>query len=69
MVQGENTTVIEYRVSGLATPASLQLELRPLIALRDYHSLTHANSAIERGSLRIFWVCQRRCVNLCIKNF
>jgi predicted glycogen debranching enzyme len=49
MVQGENTTVLEYRVSGLATSASLQLELRPLIAFRDYHSLTHANAAIDGG--------------------
>jgi glycogen debranching enzyme len=47
MVQGENTTVIEYAVRGAA-----RLELRPLVAVRDYHSTTHENcafnSALER---------------------
>jgi predicted glycogen debranching enzyme len=47
MVQGENTTVVEYRVSGLKDGTSVQLELRPLIAFRDYHSLTHENGAIN----------------------
>jgi predicted glycogen debranching enzyme len=49
MVQGENTTVIEYRVSGSKDTKSVQLELRPLIAFRDYHSLTHENGAIDRS--------------------
>jgi predicted glycogen debranching enzyme len=47
MVQAENTTVIEYRISGLKDGRSVQLELRPLIAFRDYHSLTHENDAID----------------------
>ena len=45
MVQGENTTVIQYRVKGRA--ARVQLEIRPLIAFRDYHSLTHENGALN----------------------
>jgi len=42
MVQGENTVVIEYE-----TDADCRLELRPLIAFRGYHSLTHANSSLN----------------------
>jgi glycogen debranching enzyme len=42
MVYGENTTVIRYDVRGQAG-----LELRPLIAFRDYHSTAHENSAIN----------------------
>jgi predicted glycogen debranching enzyme len=45
LVQGEDTVVIEYALSG--GPA--RLELRPLIAFRDYHSLTRANPALRRG--------------------
>ena len=44
MVEGENTTVIQYRVKGAA---KAQLEIRPLIAFRDYHSLTHENGALD----------------------
>ena len=44
-IHGENTTVILYEV--LETPSSLTLELRPLIAYRDYHALQHANGAIR----------------------
>jgi predicted glycogen debranching enzyme len=66
MVAGENTTVIQYdvRCSKDAAPdsraeQSLTLEIRPLIAFRDYHSTTHENSAlnstveIESGSVRV----------------
>jgi predicted glycogen debranching enzyme len=49
MPHGENTTVIEYRLAG--TP-NAKLELRPLIAFRDYHSLTHRNESIN-GELRM----------------
>jgi predicted glycogen debranching enzyme len=45
MVQGENTTVIQYRVKGEA--ARMQFEIRPLIAFRDYHSLTHENAVLN----------------------
>jgi glycogen debranching enzyme len=39
MIQGENTTVIQYQ---LLDPTNATLELRPLIAFRDYHSTTQA---------------------------
>jgi predicted glycogen debranching enzyme len=44
MVHGENTSVVEYEVRG----ADCTLELRPLIAFRDYHSLTHHNDSLDR---------------------
>jgi predicted glycogen debranching enzyme len=47
MVHGENTTVVEYE-----TGADCILELRPLIAFRDYHSLTHRNEGLN-GNLDI----------------
>jgi len=54
MVQGENTTVVEYQFR-LPEPAAnspllsahLSFEIRPLIAFRDYHSTTHENSALN----------------------
>jgi len=47
MVQGENTTVIEYALKSAPETVPVKLELRPLIAFRDYHSLTHENGAIN----------------------
>jgi predicted glycogen debranching enzyme len=49
MVDGENTTVVEYEVRGGndASAPQCHLEIRPLIAFRDYHSLTHANDALN----------------------
>jgi predicted glycogen debranching enzyme len=47
MVQSQNTTVVEYRISGMNELINAQLEVRPLIAFRDYHSLTHENRAIN----------------------
>jgi predicted glycogen debranching enzyme len=53
MVQDQNTTVVHYEMQPgapgdgrAATPISL--EIRPLIAFRDYHGTTHENSAINR---------------------
>jgi predicted glycogen debranching enzyme len=46
LVQGENTVVIRYVVLN-ASSAACTLEARPLIAFRDYHSTTHANSGID----------------------
>ncbi len=46
MVYGENTTVIEYEI-GSEVPRGARLELRPLIAFRDYHSATHANGNLN----------------------
>src|SRR5947209_6782368 len=49
MAHGENTTVIEYELHSLdrdPLPECI-LELRPLIAFRDYHSTTHANESLN----------------------
>ena len=46
--QGENTVVIQYELLGDLQGHTCSLEVRPLIAFRDYHSLTHANDAIRR---------------------
>jgi predicted glycogen debranching enzyme len=47
MSQGSNTVQVEYKL--LQSPAEVEpvLELRPLIAFRDYHSTTHENGAIN----------------------
>jgi predicted glycogen debranching enzyme len=50
MVYGENTTVVQYEVktTNRSQPSnSLRLEIRPLIAFRDYHSTTHANGGLN----------------------
>jgi predicted glycogen debranching enzyme len=61
MVHDENSTVVQYkfdRPKG-AKLGKCTLELRPLMAFRDYHSLTHENSAlnpslrIESGSVQV----------------
>src|ERR1041384_6057220 len=46
MVQGQNTTVVQYEITG-DTQRQLRLEVRPLMAFRDYHSTTHENSALN----------------------
>src|ERR1051326_6769509 len=49
MIHGENSTVIQYtvRAASESLPSSLQLEVRPLVAFRDYHSTTHENGALN----------------------
>ncbi|HKZ81568.1 MAG TPA: amylo-alpha-1,6-glucosidase [Pyrinomonadaceae bacterium] len=50
MVQGQNTVVATYELKRHAdggVPGSLKLEIRPLIAFRDYHSTTHENTALN----------------------
>jgi predicted glycogen debranching enzyme len=50
MIYGENTTVIQYELTKNnhpESPKNLRLEVRPLIAFRDYHSTTHENGAIN----------------------
>jgi predicted glycogen debranching enzyme len=50
MRHGSNTTVVSYRLlKGTNAISKVQLEVRPLIASRDYHSTTHANSAISHS--------------------
>ena len=46
MVHGENTTVIRYELRGNVS-GGCTLELRPLIAFRDYHATTHENGALN----------------------
>ena len=57
MLQGENTTVVQYQIQGknndqdagncTLPTAHCSLELRPLVAFRDYHSLRHENGSIN----------------------
>jgi len=49
MVHGENTTVVGYTLRN-AGGAVCRLEVRPLIAFRDYHSTTHENGSLN-GSI------------------
>ena len=48
MVQGQNTAVIYYELKSDGGAFDLiRLEIRPLIAFRDYHSTTHENGALN----------------------
>jgi len=49
MVQGESTTVIQYEIKDRGTflPDRIALEIRPLIAFRDYHTTTHENGSLN----------------------
>ncbi|HLK21370.1 MAG TPA: amylo-alpha-1,6-glucosidase [Bryobacteraceae bacterium] len=49
MLHGENTTVVEYELRPLdgRLPVDSALEVRPLIAFRDYHSTTHRNNGLD----------------------
>lgn len=44
-VSGENTTLVIYEV--LKAEEAFTMELLPLVAARDYHTLTHANADIN----------------------
>ncbi len=46
MPHGENTVVVEYEVIS-ASAAPCELEIRPLIAFRDYHGTTHRNGGLN----------------------
>jgi predicted glycogen debranching enzyme len=46
MVHGENTTIVQYALVGAR---ACSLEIRPLVAFRDYHALTHENGAIQKS--------------------
>lgn len=50
LAQGENSTVVSYRIEG-AQGRGACLELRPLVAFRDYHSTTHENGAYDTAML------------------
>jgi len=46
MVHGDNTTVVTYSVAG-SQGRKIVIELRPLLAFRDYHALARANDRIS----------------------
>src|SRR5262249_10495376 len=46
LLQGEDTVVVQYRATRRRT-----LRISPFLAFRDYHSLTHANPALD-GTVR-----------------
>ncbi len=48
MLHGENSTVIQYKANHIAGK-NVSLEVRPLVAFRDYHSTTHENNALQTG--------------------
>ncbi|MBD0297347.1 MAG: glycogen debranching enzyme family protein [Flavisolibacter sp.] len=48
MVHEENTTLIKYEV--LKADESFTLELVPLLSVRGYHQLTHANDAVNKNA-------------------
>src|ERR1700726_2255796 len=50
MIHGENSAVIHYELrknNRAEVPKNLRLEIRPLIAFRDYHGTTHENGVIN----------------------
>jgi predicted glycogen debranching enzyme len=49
MLHGENTTCVTYslRRAAESDETDVQLEVRPLIAFRDYHATTHENGALD----------------------
>ena len=52
MVQGHNATVVKYELAAKQEseyPDEIKLEIRPLIAFRDYHSTTHENGNLNRN--------------------
>lgn len=57
MVHGENTTVVQYEVRRLTGDAArrllssesrIEIEIRPLLAMRDFHALAHEDGAVDR---------------------
>lgn len=47
MPYGSNAVQVEYRLLKNSSANNVTLELRPLIAFRDYHATTHENSALN----------------------
>ena len=45
MVHGQDATIVEYEIHGLCKDC--HLEVRPLVAYRDYHATTHSNPALN----------------------
>jgi len=49
MPQGSNTVQLEYKLLQAPQGAAIVLEVRPLVAFRDYHSTTHENGVFNRA--------------------
>src|SRR6478672_3084682 len=49
MPQGSNTVQVEYKLLQAPQGTETVLEVRPLVAFRDYHSITHENGAFNRA--------------------
>src|ERR1043166_71600 len=49
MVQGENTTVVQYELMRVNQARDIRLEIRPLMAFDYYHSLPNENSALNQN--------------------
>jgi predicted glycogen debranching enzyme len=68
---GENTAVIQYEFRG-PTRSNCMLEVRPLIAFRDYHSTTHENGALDPSLVtepgRVILAPYRGCPDLCLAH-
>lgn len=47
MVNGENTTVVEYKSRVQSPESKILLELKPLLSFCDYHALQHETDAIN----------------------
>ncbi len=47
MIHGENATVVQYELTSFPSGKAVQLDLRPLIAFRDYHGLTRENAKLN----------------------
>jgi predicted glycogen debranching enzyme len=53
MIHGENSTAVHYELlKRKPIPSTIVLEVRTLVAFRDYHSTTHENSAISHTVTR-----------------
>jgi predicted glycogen debranching enzyme len=48
LVNGENTVVVRYEMVSKSVE-SCRLEVRPMVAFRDYHSTTHRNDGLDRS--------------------
>jgi len=48
LVEGENTVAVRYALLGDPGGPPCSLEVRPLVAFRDFHNTTHAHDSIRR---------------------
>ncbi len=48
MIHDRNATIVEYALSSTGRPPEVSIEIRPLLAFRDYHGTTHENDVLDR---------------------